>query len=246
MMMVMMMVVMMTARAVSVLVIFMMVMMLMFIMAAFAVMVMMLVVVMAAFAVMVMMLVVVMAALTVMVMMLVVVMAAFTVMVVMLVVVMAALTVVVVMLVMMMRVLLKLLDILCQGVFLLHRLYQLLARKQAPLRSNYNRFGIMISQKRYTFIDLLFGYFCRVTQNDTTRVFNLIIEKLAKILHVHFALVGIYHRSKSIKHRAMSIGVFNRAYYVGELTHTGRLDKNSVGSIFAYHLLKRRGKISHQ
>jgi hypothetical protein len=206
---------------------------------------------MAALAVMVVMLVVVMAALTVVVVMLVVVMAALTVMVVMLVVVMAAFTVMVVMLVMMMmmmmmRVLLKLLDILCQGVFLLHRLYQLLARKQAPLRSNYNRFGIMISQKRYTFIDLLFGYFCRVAQNDTTRVFNLIIEKLAKILHVHFALVGIYHRSKSIKHRAMSIGVFNRAYYVGELAHTRRLDKNSVGSIFAYHLLKRRGKISHQ
>jgi hypothetical protein len=192
--------------------------------------------------VMVFMLVVVMTALTVVVMMLVIVMAALTVVVVfMIVVVMTALTVVAVMLVMMvMSVFFKLLYVLGQRFSLLHRLDHLISRKHIPRGSYYDCRGIMSPQKLDTFMYFLIGYFCGVTQNYAPRIFNLIVKELAKILHMHFAFVRVHDRCKSVENSAVSVGIFNRTYYVGELTDTGRLYKNSVGSIFRYYFLKCR------
>ena len=85
-----------------------------------------------------------------------------------------------------------------------------------------------------------------MAEHYTTCAFNLIVEKLAKILHVHLALISINDRCKSAKHRALGIRALNRLYNVGKLANARRLNKDSVRSVFRYDLLKCRRKISYE
>ena len=73
-----------------------------------------------------------------------------------------------------------------------------------------------------------------MAKNDTTSIFNLVIKELTKVLHMHFALVGINNGSKSVKLRSLDLGTLNRLYNVRKLAYSRGLDKNSVGCILAY------------
>ena len=38
-----------------------------------------------------------------------------------------------------------------------------------------------------------------MAENDTARILDLVVEKLAKVLHIHFALVNVNYNGKAVK-----------------------------------------------
>ena len=130
--------------------------------------------------------------------------------------------------------------------FSLHSLKKLSTRKLLPRCSNDNRIGIMLLDQSNTLGDLLIRDLACMAKHDTACIFDLVIEKLAEILHVHLALVRINNGSKSIKRGTIGVGIFNRLDNVGKLTDTRRLNKNSIGRVFADDLLKRLCKVANQ
>ena len=256
--------------ALTVLVVVVMVMMLVVVTSALAVlvmivMVMMLVVVASALTmlivvVMVVMLVVVTSTLTVlvvvvMVMMLVVVASALTMLVVvvvmvMLVIVTSALTVlvvvVVVMLVVMLMLLLKLVKSVLEGILLLHSGKNILAVKLVP-RSCYDSSGsVVLSDKLNGSLDLLCLGKVGMRKNDRGSVGNLVIVELAKVLHIHLALIHVCNGSEAIELGILSLYRLDSLDNVGELTNSAGLDDNAVGVELVKHLNKRLGKITNE
>ena len=63
----------------------------------------------------------------------------------------------------------------------------------------------------------------------TTCAFNLIVEKLAEILHVHLALISIDNGGETIKQDVGAVDILDRADNVAELSDTRGLDKDAVG-----------------
>ena len=200
--------------------------------------------------VMVLMLVLMVTALTVMVMVLMLVLMVATlsvvVMVLMLVLMVTALTVMVMMLmvVVAMRFFLKMLKLGGESRSLFHRLDDLSARKLIPRRRDDHSTRIVLSYKSNAFADFGIGDRFGVAKNDTSRVLYLIVEKFAKILHVHFAFVSIYNGRSTIELCTVCIRIFHSRNNVGKLTHARGLDKDSVGMIFVYNLFESFCKIA--
>ena len=63
-----------------------------------------------------------------------------------------------------------------------------------------------------------------MAEQNAFGIFNLIIEKLAKILHIHFALVYIDNNNGTIQNGIFNICGENGARNVAQLTDTGGLD----------------------
>ena len=208
---------------------------------------------MALLAVLVMMLMLVlvaMALLTVLVMMLV--MAALVVMMVMvlvfIVIMTAALAVVVmsVMMVMSVRLYFKLVHFCFKGGFSLHSFEKLCAGQLLPRGGNDNRDSVMLFEKRYAICNLLIGHFSCVAEYDAACILNLIVKELAKVLHVHLALVSVNNGGESVKNCTLGVCIFNRLYNVGKLTNARRLDKDAVGSVFVNNLLESDCKVANE
>ena len=130
----------------------------------------------------------------------------------------------------------------CRSSF--HSLEKLSACKLLPRSSNDNCICIVLLDQRNTLCDLLIRDLSGVAKHDTACIFDLVIEKLAEILHVHLALVSINNGSKSVKCSTIGVGIFNRLDNVGKLANTRRLDKDSIGCVFADNLLKCLCKVA--
>ena len=209
--------------------------------------------------VMVMMLVVVASALTVLVvvvMVLVVVASALAVLIVIvvmmvLVVMTAALAVLVVvvmvmMLVMMLMLLLKLVKSVLEGILLLHSGKNILAVKLVP-RSGYDSSGsVVLSDKLNRSLDLLCLGKVGMRKNDRGSVGDLVIVELAKVLHIHLALIHVCNGSEAIELGILSLYRLDSLDNVGELTNSAGLDDNAVGVELVKHLYKRLGEITDE
>ena len=128
----------------------------------------------------------------------------------------------------------------------LHCHQQLLAVKLSP-RSRYDhRSGIMLFDQRNRLSDLLIGCVVGVREHNTTGIFNLIVEELTEIAHIHFAFVHVRNGCKTIEHRAVSSSVLHRADDIRKLSDTRRLNKNTVGTVLLKHFFESFPKISNQ
>ena len=153
---------------------------------------------------------------------------------------------IVVMMVMLVRLFFNLSHFCFKGGFSLHSLKKLCAGQLFPRGGNDNRGSIMLFEKRYAICDLLISHLSCVAKHDATCILNLIVKKLAKVLHVHFALVSVNDGGKSVKNSALGVRIFYRLNYVGKLTNARRLDKNAVGSIFVDNLLESNCKVANE
>ena len=97
----------------------------------------------------------------------------------------------------------------------------------------------MLSDKRNAFSDFSRRRFIRMRKEDGRRIFNLVVKKFAKILHIHFAFSGINNRSIGIKLKINAVNTLNRIDYVRELTYAGGLYNYSVRLIIVEYLYKR-------
>ena len=78
----------------------------------------------------------------------------------------------------------------------------------------------MLTKKRNALLNLGGGQMIGVAQDDTSGVFNLIVEKLAEIFHIHFAFPRIGNGCKKIKLRIGRFNLADRLNDIGKLSDT--------------------------
>ena len=96
--------------------------------------------------------------------------------------------------------------------------------------------GIALAKDLYAFSDLSVAGFICSCQNDRARALDLIDEEFAEVLHIELALGRIDNRYSAVKfHIRTFCRILNRLHYIGELTDTGGLDQNPVGSVLIHN-----------
>ena len=144
-----------------------------------------------------------------------------------------------VMFMVMLMIVLKMLHILCESILLFHRAKYRLAIKAIPRSSNDNSILVVFSDNVKRFLELMLLSCLCMRKHNARSVLDLISEELAKVLHIHLALVSINNSGEGVKLRLLSANCRSRLNNVGQLTNSRRLDNNSIRVVFFKHLSKR-------
>ena len=168
---------------------------------------------------MMLMLMVVMMLVLMLMMMFVVMMMLMLVVVVMVMVVAAAATLIVVMMMVLVLLLLgQLLQSSRQGIPAFHGRQQLLAVQFVPRGRHNGGGGVLLPQQGHTGIQLFLAHTGSPAQNNGAGVLHLIIEKLAKVSHIHLAFLCIHYCGVAVQ---LDVYIFLNTLY--SLDHVGKL-----------------------
>ena len=115
-------------------------------------------------------------------------------------------------------------EFLFDGIAALHSSQELCTVKNIPSGGNNGCGGILFAQKRYSFCNLFLGCALCMRKNDATRVFDLVIEELTKVFHIHFALFNVRNRCETVEKNVFCIEILHSANNIGKLTYTRGLD----------------------
>ena len=134
------------------------------------------------------------------------------------------------------------------SIFSFHSLKQLRTGKLSPRSDNNGRGSIMLTDQCDTLLYLCIGHTVGVTQNDASGVFNLIIEKLTEIFHIHLTFVGVHYGRKAVQNRITTVilHTLHGTNNVTQLADTGGLDQNAVGMIFIQCFFQSSSKITNK
>ena len=158
----------------------------------------------------------------------------------------AVLVVVVVMMVVMVMVLfLKVLDSVLESVAVLHSSENVLAVKAIPGGSDDYSGLVVLTEKSYALGNLLVLCGLCVREDDCRCMLDLVIIELAKVLHIHLALIYVGNGGKAVELCANTC-VLHRLDNVGKLADTRWLDNYSVGVVLLKHLNQRLGEIANE
>ena len=75
---------------------------------------------------------------------------------------------------------------------------------------------------------------------------HLIIEKLAKVFHIHLGFGSVHHSGKTVQHHIVHLQVLHRPDDIAEFAHTRGFNEDTVGVIGIHHLPQRLAEIAHQ
>ena len=109
-------------------------------------------------------------------------------------------------------------------------------------------FIIVLTQHGHSGIKLGLIHLLGTGEENSTGVLNLIVEELAEILHINFALYRVYHSNKAvqIQFHAGILYPFHGGNDVRELAYAGGLDNNAVGSVGIQYFLQSSAEITYQ
>ena len=133
-----------------------------------------------------------------------------------------------------------------QGILLLHSFHQLLARKLIPGCRDDHRIRVLLPQQLHRVLKFLFLHIRRTGKNDGSRIFNLIVIKFPKVLHVDLAFGGVRHCDQAANLHILSFRPLHSLGHIAELAHAGGFNQDSVGMILLHHLFQCFPKVSHQ
>ena len=145
------------------------------------------------------------------------------------VVVVVAMALIVVVMVMMRMLLLKALDSAIKSIAALHCREDSLTVKRLPRGYNDSSRGVMLTKKVDRLLYLGISCIRGAGEDDTGSVLYLVVIKLAKVAHIHLALIYVCDGGKCVKGSAVILCRSCRLYDVGKLTDARGLDNNSVG-----------------
>ena len=148
----------------------------------------------------------------------------------------AATLIVVMMMVLVLLLLGQLLQSSRQGIPAFHGRQQLLAVQFVPRGRHNGGGGVLLPQQGHTGIQLFLAHTGSPAQNNGAGVLHLIIEKLAKVSHIHLGLGGIHHSGKSVQHHIVHFQVLHRPDDIAEFAHTRGFNEDTVGVIGIHHL----------
>ena len=158
----------------------------------------------------------------------------------------AVLVVVVVVMVVMLVLFLKLVKCILKAILLLHCGKNVLAVEVIPRSGNDSGGSVVLSDKLNSRLNLLCLGKIGMGEDDGGSVGDLIVVELAKVLHIHLALVYVCNRGEAVELGISGLNRLNSLDNVGELTYSAGLDDNSVGVEFVKHLNKCLGKIAYK
>ena len=128
----------------------------------------------------------------------------------------------------------------------LHRFHQLGAGNLIPRGSDDCCLSIEGTKQLNGGIQLLLGDAVSTGQNNGIGSLDLIIVKLAKVLHIDFYLTGI-HNGYLTTENDILIGYFlHSSNHIRQFTYAGGFDDNAIGVIVSNHLGQSLAKIAHQ
>ena len=133
-----------------------------------------------------------------------------------------------------------------QRVAPLHRLEDLLAVELRPRRGHDRGGRVLLAQQRHGGVELLGTDALGAREDDGARVLNLVVEKLAEVLHVHLALVRVHDGREAVEHQLVGLYALHGADDVAQLADARGLDEDAVGVELLEHFLQRVGKVAHE
>ncbi len=137
------------------------------------------------------------------------------------------------------------LEVVLQSVFLFHELKNLRAVQLFPGRGENVGGRVVSADFVHAFVQLFIRSAGGVAENDSACVFNLVVEKFAEVLHVHFTFVDIDNRGQRIDAgNVLQIGIMDRDGDIAELADARRLDKYTVGGVIGDNLFERLAEIA--
>ena len=101
------------------------------------------------------------------------------------------------------------------------------------------RLRILLSDKSKRLRNLILLRSISMRKYYRFSIFNLVVKEFAEILHIHSALTGIDNSNDVAKLRVIKSCIRNRFDYVGKLSYSRWLDKDSIRMEFVYNLYKR-------
>ena len=133
-----------------------------------------------------------------------------------------------------------------QRSFSLHSLPDLTAGQIIPGSCNDGSLRIMLPEERDCSIQLLLGNRICAGHDNRGSSFDLVVIELTKVLHIHLYFACINDRNR-VSQGNLAVGnLINSGDHIGELTYSGGLNNDPVGSIFADHLRQSFAKITNQ
>ena len=172
---------------------------------------------------------------------------------------MAFLVIVIVVMVLVAMTLLVIVVVVVMLVLLLERLYgigesiaafhsgeNILAVKVIPRGSNDSGVGIVLAKKLNALGNLMILGSLGMRENDCRGVSDLVVIELAKVLHIHLALVDIGNGGKGVESGVLPLNGLSGSDNIGKLTDAGGLDNNAVGIVLLKHLSQGLRKIADE
>ena len=133
-----------------------------------------------------------------------------------------------------------------EGVFTLHGLQDLGAGELLPGRCNDGRRLVVLPQQVHHRLQLGLGHTRGAAEDDGTGVLDLVVEELAEVLHIHFALSGVGHGGEAVENGLLHLQALNGPDDVRQLAHAGGLDEDAVGMVLLHHLAQGLSEVAHQ
>ena len=132
------------------------------------------------------------------------------------------------------------------GVLMLHSKENVLAVKEIPGSCHDNGLSIVLTKEANALGNLLIPCTLCMREDDGGSVTNLVVIELAKVLHIHLALINVGNGGEAVKSCTVILGSLCRTDNVGELTNARGLDDDSIGVILLKNLNKRLRKIANK
>jgi hypothetical protein len=123
---------------------------------------------------------------------------------------------------------------------------QLFAVQGGPRRGDDGSAFVMLAEQGKAGSQLILCDMIGMTENDATSVLDLIVEELAKVFHIQFALVGVYHGGIAVQHDIIAQHALNGAHNVRQFANARGLDQDAVGCEIGQYLCKGFGKVTNQ
>ena len=133
-----------------------------------------------------------------------------------------------------------------QRVAPLHRLEDLLAVQLRPRRGHDRGGRVLLAQQRHGGVELLGTDALGAREDDGARVLDLVVEKLAEVLHVHLALVRVHDGREAVEYQLVGLYALHGADDVAQLADARGLDEDAVGVELLEHFFERVGKVAHE
>ena len=138
-------------------------------------------------------------------------------------------------------------ELLGQGVAALHGGDDLGPGELVPGGGEDSRLGVVGTQHGYVGGQLGLVHVLGPAEEDSGGVLHLVVEELAKVLHIDLALHRVHHGDKAVQLHIQVLGhAFHGAGHVAQLAHAGGLDDDAVGVVLLHHLLQGGAEITHQ
>lgn len=135
---------------------------------------------------------------------------------------------------------------LLERVLVLHGFQDGLAVQLLPWGRDDRSILVVFPEKLDRIHELLFTHTAGAAENNGGSVFDLIVEKLTKILHIDLTLAGIRYGDERIELDIMAVHPLHRTDHVRKLAHTRRLNEDAVRLELNKHLLQSLSKVPHQ